>query len=563
MTSVLIMFACTLGCLLSACSTTPISAAHHDANDAAIHAALEPNGCADNSPDSSAMVALPPEIDRALLPALNDKDIYTSPRFDITATDLDIRAFFAGLATETHSNVVVHPDISGSISLNLKDVTLEETLNIIQDVYGYYHSPIRGGYQILPNRLQTRIFEIDYLALKRSGKSSTRVSSGQVSDAEDDNNYADSADSSYNSASTISGSSIRTESETNFWPQLQTALTSLVGTNEGRNVIIQPHSGLVVVRAMPAELELVERYLRRTQGSLQRQVILEAKIIEVELSDKFQSGINWGALMQKGDQIARIGQVGGGSIFSDGVSSIAGNIANLNPLNPVAMNGLTTSAFGGVFSAALEFDDFQAFIEAAETQGEVRVLSSPRVSTVNNQKAVIKVGNDEFFVTDISSDTVTGTTTTTTPDITLTPFFSGIALDVTPQISDDAQVTLHIHPTVSEVTDQTKIITVSGQEQSLPLAYSSVRESDTIVRAASGQIVVIGGLMQERARNNKAGIPGLGKIPGVGALFRHQQDENSKSELVILLRPQIVKNAQHWNAALRSSSTHLQKMMQD
>jgi MSHA biogenesis protein MshL len=304
----------------------------------------------------------------------------------------------------------------------------------------------------------------------------------------------------------------------------------------------------------------VAQYLQRTQGSLQRQVILEAKIIEVELSDEFQSGINWGALVQNGGDIATFGQIGGGSFFSEEVSSIAGNSSNLNPADPAQMDGLVTSAFGGVFSAALDFKNFQAFIEAAETQGDVHVLSSPRVSTVNNQKAVIKVGNDEFFVTDISSDTVTGTTTTTTPDITLTPFFSGIALDVTPQISADGQITLHVHPTVSEVKDQTKIITVSGQEQSLPLAYSSVRESDTIVRARNGQVVVIGGLMKEATRNEKAGVPWLGRVPGLGMLFRQQRDADTKSELVILLRPQVVRDSSDWNRAMEASNSRIQHM---
>jgi MSHA biogenesis protein MshL len=170
------------------------------------------------------------------------------------------------------------------------------------------------------------------------------------------------------------------------------------------------------------------------------------------------------------------------------------------------------------------------------------------------------VGNDEFFVTDISSDTVTGTTTTTTPDITLTPFFSGIALDVTPQISADGQITLHVHPTVSEVKDQTKIITVSGQEQSLPLAYSSVRESDTIVRALNGQVVVIGGLMKEATRNEKAGVPWLGRVPGLGMLFRQQRDADTKSELVILLRPQVVRDSSDWNRAMEASNSRIQHM---
>jgi MSHA biogenesis protein MshL len=545
----------------SACSQTTPPAAKNNPTRDAINEALQPNTLRPETAGQDTFV-VPEEVDNALLPSLNPETEMGPRRFDIGADGVDARTFFAGLAAETETNVVVHPHIEGSISLNLKDVTLEETLAIVREVYGYYHVPISGGYQILPNRIQTRIFEVDYLTLKRTGSSSTRVSSGQVSDGEDSNRYSDTSTSSSgtDNRSSISGSRINTESDSDFWSELRQTLSALIGSDEGRKVILQPHAGLVVVRAMPDELDMVAQYLDRTQGSLQRQVILEAKIIEVELGDEFQSGINWGALVHNDDNTGTFGQIGGGSVFNDGVSSIAGNLSNLDPANPVPMEGLVSSAFGGVFSAALRFDDFQAFIEAAETQGDVHVLSSPRVSTVNNQKAVIKVGNDEFFVTDISSDTVTGTTTTTTPDITLTPFFSGIALDVTPQISADGQITLHIHPTVSEVKDQTKIITVSGQEQSLPLAYSSVRESDTIVRAENGQVVVIGGLMKEATRNDKAGVPWLGRVPGLGMLFRQQADSDTKSELVILLRPQVVHSAADWNRAMQESSTRIKRM---
>lgn len=547
----------------SACTSINPPAAEKNATRTSITNALKPNA---PEPESAGRtVDVPEEIDRALLPPLNTAAVAAPQRLDIGADGVDARSFFAGLAAETRTNMVVHPEVEGNISLNLRDVTLEEVLNIVREVYGYYPMPISGGYQILPHRIQTRIFEVDYLALKRSGSSSTRVSSGQVSEGEDSNRYADNDNSTGGNSnrSSISGSHISTESESDFWPELKQTLVTLVGTKDGRNVILQPHAGLVVVRAMPDELDLVAQYLERTQGSLQRQVILEAKIIEVELGDGFQSGINWGAMVENGGDAATFGQIGGGSFFGDGASSIAGNTANLNPDNPAQMEGLITNAFGGVFSAALDFKNFQAFIEAASTQGDVHVLSSPRVSTVNNQKAVIKVGNDEFFVTDVSSDTVTGTTTTTTPDITLTPFFSGIALDVTPQISADGQITLHIHPTVSEVKDQTKIVTVSGQEQSLPLAYSSVRESDTIVRARNGQVVVIGGLMKESASNEKAGIPGLSRIPGLGALFRQQHDSSTKSELVILLRPRIVQSSTQWDHAMDASSARIRRMGQD
>jgi len=306
--------------------------------------------------------------------------------------------------------------------------------------------------------------------------------------------------------------------------------------------VVQPQAGVVVVRAMPAELRTIEGYLSTIQGNLQRQVILEAKILEVELGDGYQAGINWAAMNGDVSMVQTRGD-----IFADnGMADVVGSDG------AAVFSGLASGAFGGVFSAALNFKNFQAFIELLETQGDVQVLSSPRIATVNNQKAVIKVGSDEFFVTDVSSDTVTGTTTTTSPDITLTPFFSGIALDVTPQIDPGGRVTLHIHPTVSEVTDQTKDITVAGQTQSLPLAFSTVRESDSIVSADSGQVVVIGGLMKDQLQKRDASVPLLGRLPGVGSLFRHTQSVSRKSELVILLRPMVVEPGT-WERAIDDS----------
>jgi MSHA biogenesis protein MshL len=311
---------------------------------------------------------------------------------------------------------------------------------------------------------------------------------------------------------------------------------------------------------MPDELRLVEEYLKMIQSNLQRQVVIEAKIIEVSLADGFQTGINWAALAEtQSGKSALFGQSGGGSVFTQGVTESAGNSGNLTP-GQILPNGLDAMVFGGVFSLALNFNDFQAFVEMLESQGDVQVLSSPRISTVNNQKAVIKVGTDEYFVTDISSDTNTGTTTTSSTDITLTPFFSGIALDVTPQIDPTGQITLHIHPTVSEVVDQNKQINVFGVDQSIPLAFSTVRESDSVVHARSGQLVIIGGLMQENITKDESGIPVLSKIPGLGALFRHTRSSSRKSELVILLRPQVIASPADWEASLEASRQRINQL---
>ncbi|MDA3903087.1 MAG: pilus (MSHA type) biogenesis protein MshL [Desulfuromusa sp.] len=503
----------------------------------------------------------PPEIRSALIPSAPilsaTSELKNEARFDIAASQVSARDFFMSLVEGSPINMIVHPEVSGDISVDLKNTTIEEVLQVIHNVYGYPYFQTGNIYQVMPVGLQARTFQVNYLNLVRKGVSQTRVSSGQVTQTD---NSRDSGDgNSSNSSGTTSGSQIDTESTADFWTELRGAIQSLVGSEGGRKVVVQPQASVVVVVAMPDELRQVEGYLKTIQSNLQRQVVIEAKIIEVSLSDGFQAGINWAALAETSGKSALMGQAGGGSVFNSGFAESTGNSGNLTP-GAVLPNGLDALAFGGVFSLALNFNDFQAFVEMLESQGDVQVLSSPRISTINNQKAVIKVGSDEYFVTDISSDTNTGTTTTSSNDITLTPFFSGIALDVTPQISTNGQITLHIHPTISEVVDQNKQINAFGVDQSIPVAFSTIRESDSVVYANSGQLVVIGGLMQETIDTQESGVPVLSKIPGIGALFRHTKSTSRKSELVILLRPQVIVSPADWETTLDASRQRIMQM---
>ena len=495
----------------------------------------------------------PPEVSAALLPPMNiqlgaaKKSQYK--RFDINVVEAPAREFFMSLVDGTPFNMVVHPQVDGNVSLSLKNVTIPEVMQVLRDVYGYEYQRTGGGFHVMPVRLQSRIYQVNYLNVKRSGSSEMRVSSGQMvqSSSESSDGSSTSNDSS---TETLPSSQVVTASEADFWTELRAGLSTLIGKTKGRSLVVSPQSGIVVVRAMPTELREVEAFLRSTQATLQRQVILEAKIIEVELSDAYQAGINWGKLATLGNgNTVTFGQVGGGTAFNSldsTVTGISGNSGNVNPGSYNPIDGLAAQAFGGVFSVAVQAGSFAAFIELLESQGNAQVLSSPRVATVNNQKAVIKVGQDEFYVTDVSTTTVTGNTTSSTPEITLTPFFSGIALDVTPQIDPRGGVTLHIHPSVSEVDDQTKTFTIDDKSQTLPLARSRIRESDSIVYAQSGQIVVIGGLMQEITSERTAAPPGLGDLPFVGAAFRQTKQVSRKTELVILLKPLVIDGPNAW-----------------
>lgn len=572
------MLIATSAMLLTACqSTAPRGYSGADAISQSLAESVRQSDAVSNTP-----VTPPPEVAAALIPPMNVElsGVDQSPlerRFDITVDRAPARTFFMSLVKDTPYNMVTHPSVKGTITLSLKNVTIPEVMETVQNVYGYEYRRTSTGFEVLPAKLRSRIFKLDYLNVKRTGISRVRVSSGQVTSARNGNggannngnNNGNNTKSNANSKSTesVSGSQVNTQSDSDFWQELRIALDAIVANEEGRKIVINPQSGIVVVRAMPAELRAIDEYLNLTQNVIQRQVILEAKILEVALSDGFQSGINWSAIgtnSANGDSVVA-GQFGGSSIFDTGRSVLAGQSDALNPANIDAVRADAASAFGGMFALSLKVGEFTGFIEFLKTQGDVQVLSSPRVSTVNNQKAVIKVGTDEFFVTDIDSQTnnISTSAATQSVNVELTPFFSGVALDVIPQISQDGIVTLHIHPSVSEVNEKVKQINITTTNQlTVPLAQSTIRESDSIVRARSGQVVVIGGLMQNQTKDSIASVPLLGDLPLVGGLFRHKQQTTRKSELVILLRPIVVKNGRQWSDELRRVSGAMDELSQ-
>ncbi|MEC4723002.1 pilus (MSHA type) biogenesis protein MshL [Noviherbaspirillum sp. CPCC 100848] len=486
-----------------------------------------------------------------------------------------------GIVSGTPYSMLVHPDVSGTISVNLKDVTVFEALDAVRELYGYDYKVEGNRIYVKPITMQTRVFQVNYLTGSRRGTSDIRVNSGSVSDNTPSAGTANNAGNqgagsipqpgSGTLTQALNSSKISTTSTSDFWSELRASLEAIVGNGEGRSVVVSPQSGIVVVRARWDEMRNVASYLKAAQLSIDRQVILEAKILEVELNDDYQAGINWASfasLNASSNSRASLGIVSPGASLSprprDGSTSAALIGGNSNAVSAVPGLNLAApaAAAGSLFGLAFQTSNFAALISFLETQGNVHVLSSPRIATMNNQKAVLKVGRDEFFVTNVSTTTTAvGTSSSTSPTVTVQPFFSGVALDVTPQIDESGNIMLHIHPSVSNVTTVDKPLNLGAAGNfTLPLASSTVSETDSVVRGQDGQIVAIGGLMRQASVSDRSQLPGAGNVPGVGALFRNTRQTMQKRELVILLKPTIVHSSATWAQDVSESQQRVQSL---
>jgi MSHA biogenesis protein MshL len=471
--------------------------------------------------------------------------------------------------------MLMHPGVSGTISVTLRGVTVSDALESIRDVYGYDYKIDGRRITVFPPTMQTRIFSIHYLNTKRQGRSDMRVSGGSSpqnnnngnsngqSNGNNNGQSNNNSNNSNNNGQAPDSSQISTTSTTDFWTETSEALRSMVGNTGGRAVISSPQSGTVAVRAMPDELRQVEAFLRASRLSIERQVMLEAKIIEVELRDGFQSGIDWSILKSNG----AIGQTSGyaGNPLLGNTSGLP-TLPSAERLASLGIDGLGVPVgAAGTLGVAISTNGFQAVMGFLESHGDLQILSSPRVATLNNQKAVLKVGRDEYFVTNVSGGTInTGSTNnnnndmTTLPSLTLTPFFSGIALDVTPQIDDADTITLHVHPSVTLVTERTKTIDLGKiGTYKLPLASSNVNETDTVVRVLDGNIVAIGGLMEMEGSRQNSGLPGSSENSITNTLFGNNAKAGRKKELVVLIKPTIIRSAEDWAEITRRNASNL------
>lgn len=558
-----------------------------------------------------------PSVEQALIPPLRMEmpQVGGQPidaRFDLSVSDAPAAQVFTSLTAGTRYSMLVPASVTGNITLNLKDVTLREALESIRDLYGYEYRIDGTRILIQPAGVQTRVFQVNYLAAQRRGVSQLRVTSNSQADATSGGQGTTNTTSGSSgggsggggATSSISGllssagatgresSRVITNQEATFWSDLCEALVALTFPDGGaatagaagasqapedrqrsvcnrrhaasdRSIIVTPHSGVIVVRALPSELRSVDNYLKATRIAVERQVMLEAKIIEVALKNEYQSGINWAVFrgnanfgqLSPGTTLSALPQGGAGApLTGSGLTSATGT----SLAAAAASSG--SSAVSNVFGLALQTGNFASLLTFLETQGNVQVLSSPRVATLNNQKAVLKVGDEQLFVSNITvtpqQNAATGVVTGAIATPQFTSYFSGIVLDVTPQIDDSGNITLHVHPSINDVSNQSTPVNLGFGNVTVPTARSTTRETDTIVRVTDGNIVAIGGLMRTEVSDVRSGLPGL-MDSAFGWLFRSTSRVTEKKELVILLKPTIIESDRDWANDLRETQQRL------
>ncbi|HAJ73132.1 MAG TPA: pilus (MSHA type) biogenesis protein MshL, partial [Methylophilaceae bacterium] len=325
-------------------------------------------------------------------------------------------------------------------------------------------------------------------------------------------------------------------------------------------VIANPETGVISVRATNKQHEKVQEFIDRVMGSAKKQVLIEATIVEVKLSDSYQAGIDWSKL---NDNSSNSGFVFGQTLGSKGVNfnktTGAFSSGGKNALGETTAAGFVA----GYLNPVSAIGNIAASITLLEQFGNTKVLSSPKIMVLNNQTAILKVVDNLVYFTVQSqiSQSLTGGAGTNLQSVTTTANTVpvGVVMSVTPQINDTSNVNLDVRPTISRVlgfvNDPNPLLAQAGTVSSIP--QIQVREMESVLNVASGNIAVLGGLMQDEIRNNTDAVPGLSKVPGVGNVFKGKNNANQKTELVIFLRPTVIPNASLESDELQSFKQYL------
>ncbi|MCZ6803740.1 MAG: secretin N-terminal domain-containing protein [Proteobacteria bacterium] len=462
-------------------------------------------------------------------------------RYTVVVNEVPVKELLFALARDAKINVDIHPAISGVVTINAVEQTLPQILKRITRQVDIRYEYEGDNLFIVLDEPFFRIYEVGYLNLSRETSGSVTVSTQIAS-------TSSGGDSGGGGGRNTSTTSITSESHHEFWENLETSITAIIGGSLGsgadsNSIVVNPESGLITVSATASQHEQIQGLIDRTLESIKRQVLIQATVVEVDLSDQYQHGIDWTVIGLGGAGFAL------GSNLLGGAGFVIDEIGNLGLANPGLNGPPVTSSTTNIeyFDADASGQRLNAIVSLLSEFGETRVLSSPQIMVLNNHTAVLKVvENFVYFEVEQeieSGNALTGTgpllaTTTTARTIPI-----GLVLTVIPQISRDDSVILNVRPTISSVVrteiDPNPALVLVRNE--IPVVR--VREMESILRVNSNQIAVLGGLMQDTIRNRDRKTPFLADLPLVGNLFKAVDRESIKSELVIFLRPIVIKNA--------------------
>ncbi len=529
-------------------------------------------------PEASPPGVIPPLAEIAPLPP-RPKATKAAERYSIVVNNVLAQEILFALARDAKLNIEIHPSITGTVTMNLLDRTLPEILDAIARQVDIRYELNGSNLAIMPDNPYLKSYQIEYPNVARNAKNSINMST----------NLAVIGKGQNTSGSNGSGSSIDNLSNNQFWETLtenikdllretdkklpeganepepnnpqpivqqptgqatQSAVAALpaqiqpqntsrarrVTYREAAYVIANPETGIISVRATSRQHASVREFIDKVMNNARRQVLIEATIVEVSLSDQYQQGIDWSLLRVLGLSLTQASPVG--------ALAAMGSISYVNPGKPGGF-GLSGS------------------IKLLETFGKTHVLSSPKLSVLNNQTSLLKVVDESvYFTIEVTQGTYTTPALGGAPIQVTSPTYTttvhtvpvGFMMYVTPQIGGDAEVTLNLRPTITRILSYARdpnpaLINTTTPALSITnlIPQIQTREMESILRVRNGDIAVLGGLMQDTRAGDTSQIPGLGSIPGIGELFKARNDKNSKSELVIFLRPIILNQESQYD----------------
>jgi len=461
--------------------------------------------------------------------------------YTVVVNQVPLRELLFSMARDADINIDIDNGINGKITMNAIDQTLPKILERIEDQSDITYTLDGKTLKVMADKPTMIIYHVNYLNMDRSSGGTVSVSTeiGATSTGIETSGSGGGSKSSGSSGENKASSEIENESINEFWSSLTVNIGGILGEEikggssgriaTGNNIIVNRESGIIAVRATSKQHKVVKNFIDQVVGSVQRQVLIEATIAEVRLSDTYQAGIDWSI-------VSETATVGGVPVVTKGgVQDVIGGNLGSSPFFQLATAG------------TIQGNPLNITLKALETFGDVKVLSSPKVMALNNQTAILKVvDNEVYFTTNVEVDSGSvnqNSTTVVDTDVNTVPI--GFVMSVTPFIDDTDAVTLNVRPTISRiirfVNDPNPLLAEQGVVSEIPVIQ--VREIESMLKIQNKKTAVIGGLMQDQINKENRGVPILSSIPLIGALFSYTEEEYVKSELVIFIRPVVMEDA--------------------